>query len=73
MCEWACLLVSLPGQPTLRQLLSLVMLTADLPLAHSVPEVEAALRVCDFWGVSKDLHGSWEPVRGHHLDWGGAD
>lgn len=73
MCEWVYLLVPLPGQPTLRHLLSLVLLAADLPLAHSVLEVEAALRVRDFWGDGKDLHGSWEPVRGHHLDWGGAD
>ena len=35
----------LPGQPAPRQLLSpsLVVLAADAPLAHSVPEVEAAL------------------------------
>lgn len=43
--EWAYLRVPLPGQPALRQLLSLslVVLAADPPLAHSVPEVEAAL------------------------------
>lgn len=67
--------VPLPGQTVLRQLLSmaLVVLSADHPLAHSVPEVEAALRICDLWGVGRNLLGSWEPVRGCHLDWGGAD
>lgn len=43
--EWAYLHVSLRGQTELRQLLSpsFVVLAADPSLAHSVPEVEAAL------------------------------